>query len=253
MAAAYDTYDYPSYWVGRDYEHGAEIIAIKAFLEKLPKISSITEIGAGFGRLTKSYIFRANRVTLVDPSARLLKLARINIKNRKVKFVQSKLENLQGKVKRNSADLVILVRVLHHIDDVDKAFSIINKTLTKNGYFILEFANKRHLKATISEFLKGNFTFPLEIFPQDLRSKKSRRDKVIPFINYHPDIIKQKLKEHKFEILEVRSVSNIRSPLMKKLLPTEVCLAIEKNLQKVLSKINFGPSIFILSLKKDSI
>ena len=253
MAAAYDTYDYPSYWVGRGYEHGAEIIAIKAFLEKLPKISSITEIGAGFGRLTKSYIFRANRVTLVDPSARLLKLARINIKNRKVKFVQSKLENLQGKVKRNSADLVILVRVLHHIDDVDKAFSIINKTLAKNGYFILEFANKRHLKATISEFLKGNFTFPLEIFPQDLRSKKSRRDKVIPFINYHPDIIRQKLKEHKFEILEVRSVSNIRSPLMKKLLPTEVCLAIEKNLQKVLSKINFGPSIFILSLKKDSI
>lgn len=253
MAAAYDTYDYPSYWIGREYEHGAEIITIKAFLEKLPKITSIIEIGAGFGRLTPSYIFRANKVILIDPSAKLLKLARKNIKSIKVKFIQSTIENLNSKIRRNSADLVVLVRVLHHINDVDKAFSTVNRILNINGYFILEFANKRHLKATIAQFLKGNLTFPLEIFPEDRRSKKSKREKVLPFINYHPDIIQQKLKENKFEIIEIRSVSNIRSPLMKRLLPTEVCLAIEKNIQKILSAVNFGPSIFILAHKKDNI
>jgi len=250
MAAAYDTYDYPSYWIGREYEHEAEIIAIKAFLEKLPKIKSITEIGAGFGRLTPSYIFRANNVRLIDPSAKLLKLARKNTKGGNVKYVQSTIENLEDKVRRNSADLVILVRVLHHLEDVDTAFSLVNKVLNVNGYFILEFANKRHLKATISQFLKGNLTFPLEIFPEDRRTKKNKKDKTIPFINYHPDIIEQKLKEHKFEIIETRSVSNIRSPLIKKLLPVEVCLSIEKSIQSILAKINFGPSIFILAQKR---
>lgn len=253
MAAAYDTYDYPSYWIGREYEHGAEIIAIKAFLEKLPIISSVIDVGAGFGRLVSSYIFRANKVTLVDPSAKLLKLARKTVKSKKVKFTQSTIENLNNKTRRNSADLAIMIRVLHHINDIERAFSVINKILNTNGYFILEFANKRHLKATISQFLKGNLTFPLEIFPEDRRSKKSRKEKALPFINYHPDIIKQKLKESKFDIIEVRSVSNIRSPLMKKLLPTEVCLAIEKNVQQILAKINFGPSIFILAQKKDNI
>lgn len=250
MAAAYDTYDYPSYWIGREYEHGAEIIAIKAFLEKLPKVKSITEIGAGFGRLTPSYVFRANKVRLIDPSAKLLKLARKNAKTGNVVFIQSTIENLDEKVRRNSADLVILVRVLHHIEDIDQALSVVNKIVNTNGYFILEFANKRHLKATILQFLKGNLTFPLEIFPEDKRSQKSKREKAIPFINFHPDIIKQKLKENKFEIIEVRSVSNIRSPLIKRLLPVEVCLAIEKNLQKIFAKINFGPSIFILSQKR---
>lgn len=250
MAAAYDTYDYPSYWIGREYEHEAEIIAIKAFLEKLPKVKSITEIGAGFGRLTPSYIFRANQVRLIDPSAKLLKLARKNAKSGKVKFVQSTIENLDDKVRRNSADLVILVRVLHHIKDIDNTFSIINKILNVNGYFILEFANKKHLKATISQFLKGNLTFPLEIFPEDKRSQKSKREKSIPFVNYHPDIIEEKLKENKFEIIETRSVSNIRSPLLKRFLPLEVCLTIEKNIQKILAKINFGPSIFILAQKR---
>lgn len=253
MAAAYDTYDYPSYWIGREYEHGAEIIAIKEFLSKLPKISSIVELGAGFGRLVPSYIFRANKVTLVDPSAKLLKLARKSLKGKKVKFTQSKIENVNNKIRRNSTDLVVFVRVLHHIDDTDGALSTINKILKLNGYLILEFANKKHLKATISQFLKGNLTFPLEIFPEDRRSQKSKREKVLPFNNYHPDIIKQKLKENKFEIIETRSVSNIRSPVVKRILPTEICLAIEKYIQKVFASFNFGPSIFILAQKKDNI
>jgi hypothetical protein len=51
MPAAYDTYDYPSYWEGRDYEHGSEEIAIKGFLNRIAKIKTALEIGAGYGRL----------------------------------------------------------------------------------------------------------------------------------------------------------------------------------------------------------
>ena len=58
--------------------------------------------------------------------------------------------------------------------DSEKAFETISRLLKKRGYLILEFANKQHLKATISEFIKGNFTFALDIFPKDLRSKRAK-------------------------------------------------------------------------------
>ncbi len=249
MAAAYDSYDYPGYWEGREYEHSSEIIAIKNLLDKIPTIGKIVEIGAGFARLTPSYIYRAKKIILVDPSLKLLSTARKRYPDKKVSIVQSSIEKLQNKLRGNSADLIILVRVLHHIKDVDKAFLIVNKLLKNRGYFILEFANKRHWKATISEFIRGNLTFFHDIFPKEVSTKKSL-DKSLPFLNYHPDIITEKLKHNGFEVIELRSVSNIRSPKVKKIIPTDILLSIEKILQKPLANVNFGPSMFILAQKK---
>jgi ubiquinone/menaquinone biosynthesis C-methylase UbiE len=251
MAAAYDTYDYPAYWKDRDYEHKSEIIAIKSFLEKIDKIDTAVEIGVGFGRLVPDYIFRTNKLILTDPSARLLKLAKKHLhkkySDKKIKFIQAKMENLPGKIKANSVDLVLLVRVLHHIEDVDEAFKVVRKILKKNGYFILEFANKRHLKATLTEFVHGNTTFLLDIFPKDLRSKQAKKTCCLPFNNYHPDIIKQKLIDNGFELFETRSVSNFRLPLIKRFIPKNILLEVESALQRFLKRLNFGPSIFILA------
>ncbi len=245
MSAAYDTYDYPAYWIGREYEHFAEIIAIKAFLEKIPKIRSILEIGAGYGRLTPSYAYRAKRIILTDPSKNLLDIAKKSLPKRKIKFLKAKVEDLPEKIPPHSIDLIILVRVLHHIEDIEKMFSVIKKISKRNGYFILEFANKRHLKATIEEFIHGNFTFLLDIFTKDI-STSLKKDS-LPFNNYHPDRISYLLKKYGFKIVDMRSVSNVRSPFLKRLLPTELLLAIERNLQRPLAKIFFGPSVFILA------
>ncbi len=250
MAAAYDTYDYPSYWEGRDYEHGSEVIAIKGLLEKIPKITKILEVGSGYGRLAPSYLFRAKRTILTDPSSVLLKLARNNLPDKKIKFIHTGIENLPNKIRGKSVDVAILVRVLHHLDDTDKAFETIHKILKDKGYFILEFANKLHFKAVFIEFLQGNFTFGLEIFPKDLRTKRSEKKGVIPFLNFHPDIIKRKLEEAGFNIIETRSVSNFRNSFLKNILPTSLLLSIEKLLQPILAKINFGPSMFMLAQKQ---
>ncbi len=223
--------------------------ALYKISHKNPNLNKVLEIWAGYGRVTPSYIFRARKIILSDPSARLLKLARSHFKDKKIKYIQAKLENLPKKVRPGTADLVILIRVLHHIDDTDKTFSIINKLLNKNGYFILEFANKQHIKATFFEFSKGNLTFPFEIFSKDKRSKEGKLRCKLPFKIFHPDLIFEKLNASGFQIIEKRSVSNIRSPLVKKSLPTEFLIYIEKLLQKPLSYINFGPSIFILAKK----
>lgn len=251
MAAYYDTYDYPSYWQGREYEHSSEVFAIKSFLTKIKKIGTVLEIGAGFGRLVPSYSFRAKKIILTDPSTKLLSIAKNTFSNREnIRYIQTRIENLNKKVRSHSVDLVIMVRVIHHLDNPDEALNIINKLLKANGYLILEFANKQHFKARVSEFLKGNFTFPLDIFPKEVTSLRRKRKKTLPFLNYHPDIIAGKLEENGFEVIEKRSVSNIRSTFLKKLLGTNILIAISKVLQEPLSYINFGPSIFFLARKR---
>ncbi len=250
MSAYYDTYDYPSYWLGREYEHEAEIIAIKNFLKRIPKLKTIVEIGAGYGRLVPTYFFRARRIILTDSSAKLLKMARSTLKNKGITFIQANVENLYPKVRRNTADLVVLVRVLHHISDLDKAISTVGKITKKGGYLIIEFPNKRHLKAMISEFLRGNITFPLDISPKEIKNIKKRK-KTIPFYNYHPDVIKEKLKDNGYSIIETRSVSNVRSSLFKRFATTDTRLFLENILQRPLSYLYFGPSIFILAKKND--
>jgi len=250
MAAAYDSYDYPSYWQGREYEHASEVIALKSFLAKIPKINNLIDIGAGYGRLTPTYLVRSKKITLIDPSARLLQVARRNFKkNKKIRYIHSKAESMEGKVRNKSSDVVIMIRVLHHIEDIDRIFKTVNRILQNNGHFILEFANKSHFKSSLKEVLKGNIMFPLDIFPKDIRSKKSIRLKCLPFINYHPGIIKHKLEDFGFSIVEVRSVSNIRYPFLKRILPQDFILSIEKTVQTLLSKFDFGPSIFVLAKK----
>ncbi len=251
MSAHYDTYDYPSYWEKRDYEHESEIIALKDLLLKIKKIESIIDIGAGYGRLTQTYLYRGKKIILTDPSLKLLSIAKNKFKNnKKIKFIQSKAETLVGKIKSKSIDLAIMIRVIHHLENPEKVIKIINKLIKPGGYLILEFANKSHGKAVFKEICKGNLTFLLDIFPKDMRSSKSIKKKTIPFINYHPDSIIKMLQDNGFKIIEKRSVSNIRSTKIKNSISLRSLLTIEELLQKPLSYINFGPSIFLLVRKK---
>src|SRR5471030_1691282 len=118
MSAFYDSYDYTSYWQGREYEHESEVIAVREFLNKIPKVNKALEIGGGYGRLVPYYIYRTKQTTLTDPSAKLLSLAKerlANFKNLNIK--QSTLENLTTKFKAGSFDLLLMIRVMHHLKD----------------------------------------------------------------------------------------------------------------------------------------
>lgn len=251
MSAAYDTFDYPGYWIGREYEHKSEIIALKAFLQKINKIKKILEVGAGYGRLVPSYAFRAKSIILTDPSAKTLKIARDAFKyTGKIKYIHSSLENLPFRIRPYSINLVIMIRVLHHIKDIDIAFKIIHKMINPNDYFIFEFANKKHGKARLKALFKSFFLFSKDKETKDIRNQKSPKKGNLPFLNYHPDEIRWILENHGFDVIEKRSVSNIRSTFLKNLFSTELLVYIEKLLQKPFSYIDFGPSVFILARKR---
>ena len=238
MPAAYDKYDYSKYWTGRDYEHESEVFAIKSLLAKVPKIRSIIDIGGGFGRLTPTYAYRAKKVILSDPSAKNLSQARHNlVKFKNIIYLQASIENLADKVHTGTIDLAIIVRVLHHITDLERAIGNIKNILSDNGYLIIEFANKTHFKAALKNFIRGNFTFNLDIEKEDKRSLKHVRQNTLPFYNYHPEIVKQLLIKN-------------RSTKLKTIFSNKSLVTIEKLLQKPLSKLYFGPSIFFLAKKQ---
>jgi ubiquinone/menaquinone biosynthesis C-methylase UbiE len=251
VTAAYDTFDYPSYWIGRDYEHKSELIALRTLLGKIKKIKTILEVGAGYGRLVPTYSFRAKKVILTDPSARNLKIARAAFKSKKnFKYIHSSLEHLPKKVRPSSVDAIIMIRVLHHLSNVDLAFKTIHRTLGPGGYLIFEFANKKNIKSTIRHFLKGDFSYIKDKSATDLRSKKSIKKGMLPFLNFHPEMIKAVLHQFGFEVVRELSVSNIRSSFLKKFFATEFLIFIEKMLQTPFSYLDLGPSIFILAKKR---
>ncbi len=251
MSAHYDSYDYSAYWTGREYEHESEVIALREFLNKIPKINRAIELGGGFGRLVPYYIYRTKNTILTDASAKLLSIAKRDLSRFKnLKIMQSTIEHVSAKVKSKSFELVLMVRVMHHLSDPGQVFETVNNLLAPNGYFIFEFANKIHFKNLSNHILKGDFKYLNDRETIDVRSEKSKRKKTIAFLNYHPEVIKDELKKHGFDIIEMRSVSNIRSPYLKKHLPKTVLLEIEKSMQKPLSYAYFGPSMFVLARKK---
>src|SRR5262252_6154221 len=67
-------FNYQDYWTGRNYEHQAEVIAIRRLLEGR-RFGRAVDVGGGYGRLSVVLSEFAAEVTLVDSSSQQLELA----------------------------------------------------------------------------------------------------------------------------------------------------------------------------------
>lgn len=248
MSAPYDLYNYPDFWKGREYENTAEKIALKKFFSIIKVSGSIIDIGGGYGRLSFLYCPRFKYCLLIDPSKKLLEIAKKDLeKFRNIKFKIGTAEKIPA---RDSVfDLALMVRVVHHVNQPLSAFREVYRVLKPHGYLILEFANKIHFLTR----LKGLFGKKYQTFnnlkPVDIRSQESIKEEKIIFLNHHPQKIKKDLHQAGFQILDYLSVSNFRHLLIKKIIPPQLLIVLENFLQKPLSKIYFGPSIFLLCQK----
>lgn len=244
--APYDFFDYPSFWQGREYEDGAEKIALKKLLAKIPDKSSIVDIGGGFGRLAEVYTPVFNKCLLVDPSDRLLLEAKKRLKKFKnIEFKKGRAEDLPAS--QGDFRVALMVRVVHHLSEPEKALREAQRVLKPQGYLIVEFANKIHFSARLRAWLKGDFSYS-----RSLESiERSTGPSPIPFLNHHPQAIKNSLEKSGFRIITQLSVSNFRHPIFKKIIPLKVLLFLESSVQRLASSIHFGPSIFVLTQKSD--
>lgn len=244
MVIPYDSYDYPRYWRSREYEDRAEKIALTRLLARVKKRNALVDIGGGFGRLAETYAPLFKKCLLVDTSQKLLNKAKKNLEGYKnITFKQGRVEKLP--LNSSQFDAALMIRVVHHLPHPAKAIEEVVRVLKPKGYFILEFANKIHLKAILKAFLKGKIDCLLSHLPENISTRKS-----VFFFNYHPTHIKSLLLSNRFRIIKILSVSNFRASFFKKLIPSRFLLLLEFFLQPILSRLYFGPSIFILAQKK---
>lgn len=244
MSAHYDdpAYSYTQYWVNRDYEHAAENIAIKTLLENI-HVSSAVDIGGGYGRLTGILSRYANHAILLEPSAKLRSQAKKYLSNYpKVSIISGTAEHTS--LDPQSQNLVMMVRVFHHIPDLNPVFSELSRIIKPSGYLLFEFANSLNFKSRIRSLLTGS---PILLTPLERRSQANIRKGTISFVNHHPSTVFKIMSQHGFSVYQTLSVSNFRSPLVKQILPFRLLLILEKICQPLLAKLYFGPSIFVLA------
>lgn len=234
------SHNYLRYWDGRDYEQAAEEIMINRML-KGKKFKHAVDVGGGYGRLSIVLTQYADKVTLAEPSKQQLDISKDFLSGKP--SVEAKLAQAEKlPFDDNSIDLAMVVRVIHHLPDPIPAFKEIHRVLEKDGYFLIEFANYGNFKNRVKHATKFK---KMPIDPVDIRTK----DSDIPFVNHNPKTVKKQLAQTGFKLEKVLSVSNFRSPTLKKLVPKSMLVKLEKASQKPLSKIYFGPSTVYLLRK----
>lgn len=98
----------------------------------------IIEIGCGLGAIIDFMISKNNEITGVDISDEYIKfLKKYYKKNKNIRIIKSDILDLPVKVKKNYFDSVVMINVLEHIKDDDKAIKIIRKLLKKGGSIAL--------------------------------------------------------------------------------------------------------------------
>jgi ubiquinone/menaquinone biosynthesis C-methylase UbiE len=238
-------YNYQNYWTGREYEHAAEEMAIKRLL-KGKHFNHAVDVGGGYGRLSKFLTNFADKVILAEPSQQQLDIAKIYLSD-VTKVEQKHLQAADLKLPAGSIDLVLVVRVLHHLPDPAAEFAEIARVLKPGGIFILEFANDAHFLNRVRYGVRGK---KVPRTPVDISTAAGKATGDI-FVNHHPKTIVKQLGEAGFSVETVLSGSNLRSPRLKKVLGKNVLLGLEKVLQPLLAPIYFGPSVWLKLTKKN--
>lgn len=230
----YQGTDYRRFWEEgrREYEDAAERIALRRLLP--PEGLRLIELGAGFGRLAGLY--RGYReVVLLDYAHSQLAEARKKLGgDPRFRFVAAELHRLP--FAPATFDTALTVRVLHHIRELPPAFAEIERILRREGIYILEYANKRHLKEILRFLLLRPHQRP---FSPEIAEVNPLH------FNFHPAYVADSLAEAGFRVEGELSVSLFRLGLLKQALPAKFLAGLDGILQRPTAPLKLGPSIFL--------
>lgn len=233
----YNGYDYKKiFWedADREYEDQADRMAIRKLLPK--RMDKFADIGGGYGRLANEYLKRAHKVIIFDYSKSELEQAK--------EIYGDKVETRAGDIyklpfKDGELDGLLMVRVTHHLKDMDKAMSELYRVLKPGGVAVIEVANKRTLPK-MARFLTGKS----KVNPFDHKVANYKDIAKDGFYNYHPKYVEEIFDKTGFKVEKVLSVSNFRSAALKKVFGTANLVKMEMKAQQTLAPIRFAPSIY---------
>lgn len=216
----------------RTYEDRAEAAALRKLLPRRGRL--LLEVGAGAGRNTLRYA-GFERVVLLDYSLSQLRQARDRLKSQgDHAFVVADVYRLP--FAGASFDAATMIRTLHHMADPPLALGSLRRTLANQATLILEFANKRNLKAIGRWLLRAQEWNPFDRQPVEFARLN---------FDFHPRAVQGWLRQAGFTVERRLGVSLFRLGLVKRLVPTGLLVALDSLLQPVAGWIPLSPSVFV--------
>ena len=213
---------------GRDYEDQVERRVIRGLLPKSGK--RLVVLGAGFGRMADEF-HMVDEVVLLDYSFSQLQYARERHGDDGFLYVAADVYNLPFKT--GVFDGATMIRVLHHMADLPSVLKGVRRVMAPDATFILEYANKRNLKAMLRYALKRQEWSPYTQEPVEFVELN---------FDFHPEYVQTNMSNAGFTTAERIPVSFLRLGLLKKTLPTSVLVNLDSLLQKTGAL--YSPSVF---------
>jgi len=199
----------------------------------------LVEVGAGFGRLADLY-GGYETVVLLDYAHSQLVQARERLGDSgpggQPRYVYALGDFYRLPFVSGLFDTVVMVRTLHHAADAPAALQGLSRILAPTGTLVLEFANKRNLKAILRYLLRRQPWSPFD--PQPVEFAELNFD-------FHPAWIRQHLGETGLRIERVRTVSHFRVGFLKRAVPPGLLVALDRLCQPTGELWQLSPSVFL--------
>lgn len=217
---------------GRAYEDQTEARALRALLPSRGRL--LLEVGAGAGRNTPRYT-GFERTVLLDYSRTQLQQAQARL-GRGERYVYVAADVYRLPFAPGLFDAATMIRVIHHLAEAPAALRQIRAVLEPGAAFILEFANKQNLKAILRWWLGRQTWNPFDPQPVEFAALN---------FDFHPRTMLGWLREAGFDVRALRALSYLRVPLLKRLLPTGLLVALDTLLQPTGQFAQLSPSVFV--------
>ena len=221
------------FWVGqgRQYEDAAERLALRRMLPAHG--GRIAEIGAGFGRLADLYA-GYEQVVLFDYSRTLLQDAARDLgHDPRFVFVAGNIYTLP--LASGILDSLVMVRVMHHLADVPAALQQLRRAMHRHSVGVIEFANKRNLKALARWGLRRQSWSPMNEQPVEFVELN---------FDFHPKWMEHRFVQAGLHIERRYAVSHFRLNAIKARVNPETLARIDSWLFAVGGTYPLSPSVF---------
>ncbi len=193
-------------------------------------------MGAGAGRNTPRYA-GFERVVLLDYSTTQLAQAQERLGDgKRFLFVAADIYHLP--FVDALFDCATMVRTLHHMADASAALQQVANVMQANSAFILEFANKRNVKAIGRFFLGKQKWNPFSPEPVEFENLN---------FDFHPKTIRRWLRQVGFSIHRSLTVSHFRLGWLKQHIPLRMLAKLDAALQWTGAFCQYTPSVFLKS------
>ncbi len=228
-----------SFWqnANRRYEDAVERLALRRMLPLTGK--RIVDLGAGFGRLANEY-HQYDQVILFDYSRSMLAQA-VERWGHDARFVFVAGSVYSMPFVPQCMETVVMVRVMHHLAESLSALQEIERVLQTGGTAVLEFANKRNLKSMLRYMCRGQTWSPYAPEPVEFAEMH---------FNFHPLWMQRQLGLTGLICEEAYSVSHLRLPTLKRMLPADLLAQADSLLFRPGGRYPLGPSVFLQTRKE---